>query len=149
MLRYNHSFCLRHPLWHLACSWISFVWPCGVLVMLGMIRTYIFVHVSMGSYRYSVFGKVHSFFQMVGRCRNWLFPSTPISCLVDLQFICFLSYMSHIFCKVLRPGPFLCYLYFYVQPFITGSPFTYLQTWLELSINFQLGNYIVWHIDKH
>ena len=34
------------------------------------------------------------------------------ACLVDLLFICLLSYMSYIFCRVLRPGSFLCYLNF-------------------------------------
>ena len=74
---------------------------------------------------YSIFQWFHTIIQCLagyirfskwfGRCSNWLSPFAPFSCLVDLRYICLLSYMSYIYCVVLRP------VSFYVVHIFLGS----------------------------
>ena len=49
----------------------------------------------MGLYCYSKFVPLYSFFEWIDTCGNCLFLSAPFVCLVDLQFILSLSYMSY------------------------------------------------------
>ena len=74
---------------------------------------YTFIQIYMGSCCYSTFVMLHPFFcKRFGRCRNDCSLSRYVARLADSLFICFLSYMLYIFCRVIRPGPFLRHIYF-------------------------------------